>query len=444
MRRPLAVLLTLLLVVAAGCSAVGFGFGPREPPQGGDAIGYEDGYWYDDPLNVTTDDGLNETERRAVVARTMARVEVIRGLEFEKRVPVEVVSRQEYQSRSGGSAGGSSGSATYEAWNNQVWEALLLVGEDRDVSDAFDTIYGSSVQGFYSSSKDEIVLVSDSETPTVDTRTLAHELVHALQDQHYTLSGGATTQDGQLAEDGLIEGDANLVEDRYVERCDRDWDCLDRPGGGQGGTPTDFNFGVFLTVFTPYAEGPSLVDDLLVRGGGDWDRVNAAYDDIPQSTEQVIHPEKYPDDRPTNVSVVDRSGKGWHRFDLGQQTDTVGEASLYAMFWANGQVDRSRTPYNYSHPLSAGWDGDTLVPYTNGSHGGYVWKVTFDSKDDAREFREGYVRALRGKEATSPERNVFVVPEPDPYADAFRVTRYGDTVVVVNAPTVEDLSNVHG
>ena len=441
-RRWTAALAAALLVVSAGCSAVGFGFGPRDPPPSGDAIGFEDGYWYDDPLNVTADDGFNETERRAVVARTMARVEVIRDLEFEERVPVEVVSRQEYQSDR--SPGGTSTSATYEAWNNQVWEALLLVSEDQNVSDAFGTVYGSSVQGFYSPSKDEIVLVSDSETPTVDTRTLAHELVHALQDQHYTLSGGASTQDGQLAEDGLIEGDANFVEDRYDERCGSGWTCLDEPSSGGSGTPDDFNFGVFLTVFTPYAEGPDLVDELVARGGGDWDRVNAAYDAIPQSTEQVIHPEKYPDDEPTNVSVRDRSSDEWHRFDLDQQTDTVGEASIYATFWANGQIDRSRTPYNYSHPLSAGWDGDTLVPYTNGSHGGYVWRVTFDSEGDAREFRQGYVGALRSKDATTPQPNVFVVPESNPYADAFRVTRRDDTVLVVNAPTVDDLSKVHG
>ena len=440
-RRWVATLAAALLVVAAGCSSVGFGFGPRGAPPGGDTIGFEDGYWYDDPLNVTADDGFNETERRAVVARTMARVEVIREVEFQKRVPVEVVSRQEYQSDD--SPGGPSGSATYEAWNNQVWEALLLVSERQNVSDAFGTVYGSSVQGFYSPSKDEIVLVSDSETPTVDTRTLAHELVHALQDQQFTLSGGAATQDGQLAEDGLIEGDANLVEDRYDERCGNDWQCIEPPSS-RSSTPADFNFGVFLTVFTPYAEGPDLVADLVDRGGGDWEQVNAAYDALPQSTEQVIHPEKYPDDAPTNVSVRDRSSDGWHRFDLDQQTDTVGEASIYATFWATEQIDHSRTPYNYSHPLSAGWDGDTLVPYTNGSHGGYVWKLTFDSDADAREFRRGYVGALDSKGASSPSKNVFVVPESNPYADAFRVTRRGDTVVVVNAPTTEDLSKVHG
>lgn len=440
-RRAAATLLAVALVVAAGCAGLGeLGFGERGSPAAGDEIGYEAGYWADDRLDVTTADGLNETERRAVVARTMARVEVVRGLEFEEPVPVEVISRAEYRSRQDG----VTPNGTFGAWNDQVWEALLLVGEDRDVSTAFGTILGTSVQGFYSPSKGSIVLVSDSDTPMVDTRTLAHELVHALQDQHYRLSPARATQDGELAANGLTEGDANLVESIYDRRCGADWDCLERPrGAGGGGRAADFNFGVFLVIYAPYAEGPEFVDDLRQRGPG-WSRVNDAYGDFPASTEQVIHPEAYPDDEPTAVHVPDRSSAEWERFGLDHPTDTVGEASLYATFWANGQVDRSRDPYNYSHPLSTGWDGDTLVPYTNGSHAGYVWKVTFDSPADAREFRDGYVRALRSRDATSPRRNVHVVPEDSPFADAFRVTLHGDTVVIVNAPTTDDLSAVHG
>lgn len=436
--RPLAV--ALLLVASAGCSGLGgLGFDSRGPPSGGDELGYENGRWHDESLNVTGADGLDEQELEAVVARTMARVELIRGLEFERSVPVEVVSREEYRSQ----RGPSPSKPTETAVNEQVWEAPLLVGEEGQVADAFDTIFGSSVQGFYSPSGDRIVLVTDKEPPTVDTRTLAHELVHALQDQHFSLNDDRATTDGRYAVDGLVEGDANVVEDRYVARCGSKWSCLPSPKRGGGGTPTEFNFGVFLTVYSPYAEGSSFVNNLRRRDDG-WSAVNEAYDAFPRSTEQVIHPEAYPGDRPTDVTVADRSNGAWTRFDLENNGDTLGEAAVYAMFWANGQVDRSRDPYNYSHPLSTGWDGDRVVPYTNGSHGGYVWKLVFDSPADAREFRDGYVRALRSRDATSPAADVYVVPEGDPFADAFRVRRTGDTVVVVNAPTTGDLSAVHG
>ncbi len=198
-------LLIALAVVLAGCTVPSFG-GSDHPatPTGDDAIGYESGYWYDDSVSVTTDDGLNETEREAVVARTMARVEQVRDLEFKEPVPVSVISRAEYQNRSGGNEGGGS-SRPQDPWNDQVWEALLLIGEDSGSSDEIDDTLSTTVQGYYSPSEDEIVIVSPTETPQIDRRTLSHELVHALQDQHFGLNGSAETQDTQLSRQGVTE-----------------------------------------------------------------------------------------------------------------------------------------------------------------------------------------------------------------------------------------------
>jgi len=434
-RRLAAVALTALLVLA-GCSAGPLQGGEREDP-GSDRLGWEDGYWHDDPVDVTVDDGLNESERRRVVARTMARVEKLRGLEFESRVPVEVISREEYRKQRG--EGASDPNSTFNRWNDQVWEAILVVDEDASVSQTLDTVFGSSVQGYYSPSKEEIVVVSESETPTIDRTTLSHELVHALQDQHFGLGRSPETQDAQLAEDGLVEGDANYVERSYEDRCAGSWSCLERPerGGGGGGS---FNQGLFTTVFAPYASGPDFVGDLKERG--DWAAVNDAYEQYPTSMEQVIHPERYPDDQPTRVSVPDRSGAAWERFDVDPEYDTVGEASIYAMFRANDQLgDHDR--YDYAHPYSTGWDGDRVVPYRNDGAYGYVWKSTWDSPAEAREFLDAYRDLLRSHDAESRGDGVYVIPDSDPYDDAFRVSRSGATVTVVNAPTTEQLDAVH-
>jgi hypothetical protein len=358
-RRAIAVALVGLLVLA-GCAGVSGPLegGDREDPAT-DRIGWEDGYWYDDSLSIRASDGLNETERRHVVARTMARVERIRGLEFESRVPVEVIGREEYRQQRGGSGGDPS--SEFNRWNDQVWEALFIVDEEASVSRTLDSVFGSSVQGYYAPSSDEIVIVSNSETPTLDRRTLSHELVHALQDQQFGLDRNPQTQDAQLAEDGLVEGDANFVEAAYEDRCGGQWSCLERPDGGGGdGAPEEFNYGLFTTVFAPYAAGPGFVADLKARGG--WDAVNAAYDDYPASTEQVIHPARYPDDEPTTVRVRDRSSAAWTRFDVDPVYDTVGEASIYAMFWANDRLG-DHDQYDYGHPFSTGWDGDRVVPY---------------------------------------------------------------------------------
>jgi hypothetical protein len=435
--RLLAVGLVAMLVLA-GCSVGGpLEGGDRDDPAT-DRLGWEDGYWHDDPVDVTFDDGLNETERRRVVARTMARVEKIRGLEFESRVPVAVISRDEYRQQRGERA--SDPDSEFNRWNDQVWEAIFIVDEDESVAQTLDSVFGSSVQGYYSPSKDEIVLVSNSETPTVDRTTLSHELVHALQDQHFGLGTNPETQDAQLAEDGLVEGDANFVENAYERRCGGQWSCLSRPESGGGGGSGPFNRGLFTTIFAPYAAGPGFVEELKERGG--WDAVDDAYDQYPSSTEQVIHPGRYPDDKPVRITLNDRSSADWERFDVDPEYDTVGEASIYAMFWANDQLG-DHPQYDYTHPYSTGWDGDRVVPYENDGEYGYVWRSEWDSADEAREFVTAYRDLLRSHDAEARGDGVFVVPESDPYADAFRVQRSGATVTIVNAPTTGQLDDVH-
>jgi hypothetical protein len=434
-------------VVVAGCAAPASLYhgatGRADPPT--DALGWEGGYWYDEPLAVTTDDGFNETELDAVVARTMARVERIRGLEFRRSVPVEVISREELRER-----WGRDRSARYHDWSNQVWEALFLVDEGTNASDERQAVFGDSVVGFYSPGSEQIVLVSDDpDSVQVDRATLAHELVHALQDQHLQLNYGRSTFDGRTGATGLVEGDANFVMRSYERRCDDEWACLDRPE--RGARSDAFNRGLFLTVFVPYSDGPTLVAALRDRGG--WAAVNAAYQDPPASSEQVIHPDRYPDDEPANVTVADRSESGWQRLspsDRRGPREVVGEAGLFAMLWANGVVpedaleaDDSLSPLNYSHPASQGWEGDVLVPYRSGDRFGYVFRTEWETREDARQFRAAYVSVLRANGATERGDGVYHIPEGEPYADSFRVSQNGTTVTVVNAPTVDALDAVH-
>ncbi|MEF8856817.1 MAG: Hvo_1808 family surface protein, partial [Haloplanus sp.] len=332
-----------------------------DPPT--DRLGWEGGYWYDEPLDVNASDGLNESEREAVVARTMARVERLRGLEFEREVPVDVVSRETYLAEE---------NVTATAWDEGVWEALLLVGEDRSVATVFESFYGASVQGSYVPSEDRIVVVSesaDSSRPTIDRRTLAHELVHALQDQHFpsVFDRANLTRDERLARQGLIEGDAGYVEDLYENRCrsgsgsegDGNWSCLPRPSSD--GASLDGDMGVYVAAYQPYSDGPAFVHRLRQRGG--WTAVNDAYAAPPTSSTQVIHPERYPDWSPERVRVPDRSSSNWSRFDRSPPGTTVGEASLFATVWANGGTEtfhlqrpsRPHRAYNYTHPTTAGW-----------------------------------------------------------------------------------------
>jgi hypothetical protein len=466
-------LLLALLVVLAGCANVSptgeyqdpdDWQWPDDPPS--DRLGWEAGYWYNESIDVDQSDGLSEAELDAFVARTMARIEVVRELEFTETVPVEVMSRAEYREQFDF---GSSDDEEFVAWNDQVWEALLIVGENSRTDDELGTLYGSSVLGFYSPSRDEIVIVSDSPTPAIDRGTLAHELVHALQDQQFGLGGGFETQDAQLARNGIVEGDARYVERLYLSRCGEEWDCVPTPQSGGGGdgeagdggsgsdggnqqtAPSQPNLGLYLTIYQPYSDGPNFVHTLYQQGG--WDAVNAVYDEMPASTEQTIHPAKYPHERPVEVTIPDRSAADWSRFDRDPVGDTVGEASLYATFWYQRYTDRSDlrqntgafSDFNYNTSVTAGWAGDLVVPYrSDAGEYGYVFRTEWDTPADAREFHDAYTTTLTlmlGGEEVRP--SVYRVPDDRPFGDAFRVIRDGTTVTIVNAPEVGQLDSVH-
>lgn len=443
-RLPVLVVVALAgVVVLAGCSGV-TDTPASSPNASGDELGVENGYAYDDSIQIEADDGLNETELERVVSRMMARVEHVRDLEFERSVPVAMIARDEYRDRAGNRGPGQS-----RPWDEQFWEAAFVVGEETTVGEARGGVFGATVQGFYNGS--HIVIVTDDPNSTLPDRgTLVHELQHALQDQHGLLSGRGDTHDGDLAASGIVEGDANVVEQEYEERCAGEWSCIPEPEATGGDGPS-INLGLFVSVFVPYSDGPTLVDDLRARDG--WSAVNEALRSPPESTEQVIHPEKYPEETPVPVRVTDRSAESWERFGTGDghRWDVVGEATLYAAFWHNGVIERghlqsdssSLSPYEYDHPITEGWGGDRIVPYTNGSAEGYVFATTWDTERDARQFHEGYLELLRGQDAELVRPGVYRVPESSPYGDAFRVVRNGTRVTVVNAPTVAALEGVH-
>ena len=434
-----------------------------------DVVGWEAGYWYNESIDVDQSDGLSDAELDAYVGRAMARVEHLREREFLEPVAVEVISRDAYRARTNNST--SDGNASFDRWNDQVWEALFIVGESTDSGEALSDTFGSSVAGFYSPVDDEIKIVTDSpDSPVVDNATLHHELVHALQDQYVDLTNETyvgATQDGDLAVDGVVEGEANYIETLYASRCaSGEWACVATPTTGGGSSGPGPNLGVLITILQPYSDGPVYVRDLVEAGG--WTAFEAAFAHPPNSTEQVIH---LTDEQPPPIEFEDRGRNGWTTFpDQGVNgSDTVGEASIYAMFWYQNRQYRADTVdpqaffetdsrfdiYDYDAEPSAGWGNDRLFPYRNGegedAEYGYVWVTEWDTEADAREFQRAHRAVLEAQDATevvagdSPgdgfATGVYRVDD-GPFADAFRVTRNGTRVTVVNAPTVADLEDV--
>lgn len=430
-----------------------------------DVQGWERGYWYDEALAISADDGLNDSERDAVVARAMARVEHVRDVEFDD--PVEVAVRN--RSAIAGDVGGGGGDAGPTPASVER-RALFLVG-DRGGSGGGDPAGDTrtaTVQGYYDPAEDRIVIVTDERRPILDEVTLAQELYHAHQFRtRPLLLPQGFTDDNLLALRTLIEGDANLVDRLYERRCAANWTCV-RPdaGGGNGsdgaggGFGAGFDVGVYLRAYVPYAEGEPLVTAVYERGG--WEAVNDLYDDPPRSSEQVIHPDSRGDERPERVSVSDRSSGRWERLTRENRRDvvTVGEAGLATMFLdtafddrPGGLVDPESVlnrgsdgsldpvdPVDYAVNYSTGWAGDALATYRSADgEAGYVWRLRFDDGAEAREFARGYRRLLTYRNGTDAGTHWELSGE---FAGAYNLAVDERTVTVVHAPTPAGLGDL--
>ncbi len=437
----------------------------ERPDPEADVIGWENGYWHDDSVGVDASDGLNESERGAVVARAMARVELVRNLEFERPVNLTVQTRAE----TGDEFTGGEPDRSLERFDNAKFRALFLIGGEEDSVGVQDRNRNQTVAGFYSPAREAIVLVSDSSTPRLDgERTLAHELVHALQDQHFGLSDRTPrTRDAYNGHNGLIEGDASAVEAAYMDRCGETWSCLASAGGGTesgsgSGGGSSVHLGVYVISFFPYSDGPGFVESL--RDGDDWSDVNDAYADPPRSSAEVISPESYGSFQRADVELSDRTAGGWERVRPAGRPDhgVLGPSALTAMFaytlydeYNAGSVVDSEAflnrdgsgidtadPFEYSLDPVRGWQGDRLHVYERDGQTGYVWRLVWESPAAADRFVERY-RALLGHwGGTEVREDVYVVGADSPFTGAVAVDVEGDTVTVVGAPDRQALGAV--
>ena len=433
-----------------------------------DRIGWEDGYWHDDPIDVTAADGLNASERDRAVSRAMARVEKVRGLEFEDSVNVSVISRENYSSGDSANA-----SIAFQRFDNAKFEALHLIGEGNDSLSTQEDTRDQAVAGFYSPARGNIVLVSDAASPQFDgERTLAHELQHALQDQQFGLSNaGVETRDAYNGRNGLVEGDARAVELEYLDRCGETWACLPSAGGndtgagtGGGASTPNIHLGVYILEYFPYSDGVGFVRTLKTAGG--WEAVNDAFDAPPSSSTSVIYPDRYGEFEPEQVTLEDRTSDGWERVEPSNRADyaTLGQSALTAMFaytlyddynqsavvaptdflnLEDGSGVNRTDPFNYDLPAVRGWQGDRMHVYERGNDTGYVWRLSWDSAESAGRFADSY-GALVSHWGGTQQDGHWTVPEESPFVGAVDVTVEGDTVTIVHGPSAAALGDIHG
>jgi hypothetical protein len=253
------------------------------------------------------------------------------------------------------------------------------------------------VAGYYDPKQQEFFLADwinlDGQKPV-----MAHELTHALQDQHFNLrrfdKWPKGDSDAELAVHALIEGDASLAMGVYVSRSPLRIVALMKSMGENKSSTEEIDRApraVRESLLFPYDQGMQWVTQLYRRDG--WPLVSKAFTNLPQSTEQILHADKYfAREAPIKLSlpnIASALGNGWKQIDV----DVNGEWGYYLILneYLKSDVDAKRA--------AAGWGGDISGLYEGRKPGEVVIAQlsAWDTEPDAVEFFNAYAKRTEGR-----------------------------------------------
>jgi hypothetical protein len=261
-----------------------------------------------------------------------------------------------------------------------------------------------------------------------------HEYTHALQDQHFGLDvledeAVQTTPDRAIATLALVEGDATAAMQSYSQEV-----AMRNPAavfellaeGAMAGNlivPSGIPDTLVRELIFPYEQGLSFVLALYDDGG--WDRINEAYENLPETTEQIMHPEKYlAGEGAIPVETTDLA--------LGEGYEEVWDIPLGEFYLA--ELLRTQLSSFEAGEAAAGWGGDNFQLYVNPETGDQVWtlQITWDAPEEAAEFAEAFAAFGETKFDRAAENSCWSNAD-----EALCFVEDGGDSLIVSAPSLE-------
>ena len=335
---------------------------------------------------------------RAEIGVIMLDVEESRGLPFLEIPVVTILDEADFSARVRETMEEDLDSDEI-AGDQAVFELLGMLDDTIDLFQFIVDLYTEQVAGFYDPDIGELVVPvsSDGITPLQEI-TIAHELVHALTDQHFDFNDvhedliDNGTGDDEYGVLGLVEGDATYQQFLFLESMDPstaanavleslsyDTSILDAaPRWIQQDLAFPYEHGLVFTAF-------------LVNEGG-LKAVDEVYLDLPVSSEQILHPEKYVRaEGPSELSVPTVALDGWELFDEA----TFGEWGIRLLL-----MD-SLTPGETTQ-AAAGWGNDAYTVFLRGEDTAIAWVYEGETIEDAEDLANGLVAHIRGTMDAGP------------------------------------------
>jgi hypothetical protein len=346
---------------------------------------------------------------QALRARAMGQAQALRGLDWKGEVGMAELTGAEYATRTREMA------EVLVTEDLQALSRLAVAGgvlpEGTDLATLAASFTAATAGATYSPLDKQVLLRSDGTKngSFSDHSLLVHELVHALQDQHFDLLPMLVARpydfDRTEAAFALVEGDAMSVQRRL-----EGGDAWTRRSVEQIAQAEDARFDLYRRTigafFHPllvetfvfrYRDGLRFVETL--RRARPAVNLNELFRRPPASSEQVLHPEKYfAGEAPREASVDERlfAAEGWR---AGGST-ALGEIGVRGLLLAGMPVAEARR-------AAAGWGGDRAYVFEReGRHALFVWKTVWDAPTDAQEFFRAYDKLGRVRGAETAQASL--------------------------------------
>jgi hypothetical protein len=278
------------------------------------------------------------------------------------------------------------------------------------------------VAGFYEPGSGVFYLL-DHVPPDQARGTIAHELTHALEDQHYDLqavSKRAKNDDHATAITAVVEGSATAVMLAFLGReenkkaADTQFEKQEASRAERLKIAPSFTQ---RSLLMPYMLGFTF----LLRGkpwewvlgdGVQLSDIDAAYKNPPHLTRQILHPDQYWVGRaryePQQLTLPDLSpvlGAGWAKMSEG----SIGELGLAVLTGSRRTIEFpwALFPSNWTNIAADGTVGDVFQHYAKGDCLVTILLTRWETLGDAEQFERALVN--RGKHAFRFGVNFIVI-----------------------------------
>jgi hypothetical protein len=290
----------------------------------------------------------------------------LRKLGFEHPVPVEFLPSKEFDKQVTVDAGKlTKKNKAAIAHQTARLAAIGLVPHTADLVQQQNDLQSSGVLALYLPSKKKVLVRGDALDSPAKKVTVAHELTHALQDQHFDLQKLGKEADKTHSVDAykaLVEGDAVRVQDLYKKRLSQaDQDQADQENNAGATKAQDAaasaDVAPALNVFqqAPYQFGPLMLQTVKAANGES--AIDDLFRNVPTNDLSYVLPTSLLDKTKIATVAAPKAGKGEKQ---NGKADTFGSFALYLV------LSQQLSPADALRIVD-GWGGDAMIDYTRGT-----------------------------------------------------------------------------